>query len=152
MERCTTQVNLKLREGLGNNMSREKLKHKNIDLFSECIYCLYSDICPRYESCEYLSPIDEEKYGQHLMEQLRATNFTSNRKYLPEGSSTKGMYDDNITPLYQYHRRIMNECLKNIRAGRMTYVYTKEELKTIMKYEPNINVLYQDGVFYITLE
>ena len=127
-----------------------KYRNKNNN-FSNCDYCLYSDTCPRYESCEYISPVNDDEYCANLMEHLRAANVKTNQKYLLAGRNCKGVYNDKIAPMYQYYRQMINDCVRDIRAGLTTYVYNENNLKTILRFEPNINVVYQDGVFYVSL-
>ena len=131
-------------------MKQANFKHNNIYL--NCTYCLYSDTCPRYESCEYLSPVnDDDEYCNNLMKRLRAANKKTNQKYISAGFNCKSAYNDNVTPIYQYHRQRLNDCLKDIRSGLIAYIYSEDDLKTILRFEPEINVTHHDGVFYISL-
>lgn len=114
-----------------------------------CRDCLFSDTCTKDKPCEHLAPVDEDDYAERLLEQLKKFNTPSPTRYLGCGMRDIKTTDDRITPTYAYHRRMINDCLRDIRAGRITYAYTELAVKDILRFEPNISLSYKDGVFYI---
>ena len=116
-----------------------------------CRDCLFCDTCPKDKPCEYLAPTDENSYAEKLLKRLKKNITHSPTRNLGDGFRDIKTSDDNITPTYSYHRRMINDCLKDIREGRIAYVYTELAVKDILRFEPDINLSYKDGVFYITL-
>ena len=116
-----------------------------------CRDCLFFNTCPKDKPCEYLSPVDEDDYAEKLLEMLKKNISPSPTHYLGGGFRDRKTTDDGLTPTYSYHRRMINDCLRDIRAGRITYVHTELAVKEILRFEPLISLTYKDGVFYITL-
>lgn len=61
---------------------------------------------------------------------------------------SKYTYNDNITPLHKYYVSFINDVLNNIRLGKKDYVFNLEQVKDIIRYEPDIEVTYQDDFCY----
>lgn len=97
-----------------------------------CSLCLYCDTCDHNEPCEYLAPTDDDAYAKIIMEQV----------YDECGSVYRDSADNNCDIDY---------FLRDIRDGRIAYVYKKEHIAEILRFEPDINVVHKDGIFYITL-
>lgn len=97
-----------------------------------CSSCLYCNNCDHNEPCKHFAPVDEDAYLEALMNELRTEDTST---YYDTADSTCDI----------------DECLKDIRAGRIAYVCEKEHLAEILHIEPDIDVEYKDGVFYITL-
>lgn len=66
--------------------------------------------------------------------------------YISQGS--KYTYNDNVTPLHRYYVSFINDVLNNIRLGKKDYVFNLEQVKDIIRYEPDIEVTYQDDFCY----
>lgn len=61
-----------------------------------------------------------------------------------------GVYDTIYTS-YEYFVAYINDVLHQIRNGAIDYVYNEDQLKELLRFEPNIQVSYHDGVFYVWL-
>lgn len=116
-----------------------------------CSLCLYCDTCDHDEPCEYLAPTDDDAYTDQLMDELRSTVIPFPARRLGKGKSDKNATYDGIDTTYHFYRKIINECLDDIRRGRIAYVYKKEHVAEILRFEPDINVVHKDGIFYISL-
>lgn len=97
-----------------------------------CSLCLYYETCDHNEPCEYLAPVDDDAYTQAIMEQI----------YAEDSFVYRNDADSNCDIDY---------CLRDIRNGRIAYVHDKEHLAEILRFEPDINVVPKDGIFYISL-
>ena len=51
-------------------------------------------------------------------------------------------YNDGITTLDGYYVQLINTALAEIRRGRSDYVYSLEQVRDIMRFEPLISVRY----------
>jgi len=100
-----------------------------------CRDCLYCDTCPKDKPCEYFVPVEGDTYIDQLLERLRETHFPS--------------YIDNARDDYETIK--VDKCLQDIRLGHIGYVNSESAVAEIFNYEPKINVVYEDGIFYITL-
>ena len=118
---------------------------------TSCRDCLFFNTCKKDEPCNYFSPVDEDDYAERLLKMLKKNISPSTTHYLGSGMRDIKTSDDGVTPTYSYHRRMINDCLRDIRAGRIVYAYTELAIKDILRFEPDINLSYKDGVFYITL-
>lgn len=102
--------------------------------------------------------INSKKYCDNILDILSVSNIVSNkskmstRDYIPKviGSNTK-LCSDKIYSLYQYYASMINDSLNQIRHNKTAYLYSEEQIKDILKYEPNINITYEDGAFCISL-
>lgn len=116
-----------------------------------CSICLYCNTCDTNEPCEYLAPADEDAYTEQLMAELRSKTIPFPARRLGKGVLDKNAVNDGIDTTYSFHRKIINECLDDIRRGRIAYVYKKEHVAEILRFEADINVVHKDGIFYISL-
>lgn len=128
-----------------------KNKFRNSSLFANCTNCYYSSTCIRDESCSFLQAPQASTEDSIEIELIRKLSPPS-----PSRKMKAGIYDryaaiDTKTPTYQYHRHIVNDCLKDIRAGRTGYLYTQQCLHDLFCFEPTARVSKQDGVYYISL-
>lgn len=61
-----------------------------------------------------------------------------------------GVYDTIYTS-YEYFISYINDVLHQIRSGKIDYIYSERQLTELLRFEPNIQVSYHDGVFYVWL-
>ena len=119
-------------------------------IFKNCKDCLYVNTCIKYEGCSYLKHENKDDYAERLLESLKK-NITCSptSKFESLGSAIDSYNGERST--YEYYRQMINGCLRDIRQGRTAYVFKEEHVKDILRFEPDINLSYKDGIFYITL-
>lgn len=128
-----------------------KNKFKKSTVFSNCKYCCHLSTCPQHEDCEFLPVSSYLLIEPDEIERIRRLSSPSPGRWLRTGVSNRYTAPDDKAPTYQYHRRIINECLADIRAGHIGYLYTQQCLHDLFCFEPTANVTKQDGIYYITL-
>lgn len=125
----------------------------NLPKYLTCKDCEYTHTCPRFDECSFLlrqDCIKDDEFSNHI-DQLKATVSP-----LPYNKFRLGRRDSNTTldskePIYQYHRAQVNDALNIIRKGGTAYAYTDQVLKDILKFESNVEVSKQEGIYYIKI-
>lgn len=120
-------------------------------IFKSCKDCAHVETCPKYDNCEYLSKANQDTYAEELMSLLRRNKKQTNQKEYPSLHGSTSPRNKNDFSTYEYYRQMINGCLKEIRAGRIAYVYKEEHVRDIFRFEPDIKLSYKDKVFYVSL-
>lgn len=128
-----------------------KNKFTNNSFFANCANCYYASTCIRDEACSFLQASQVSTEDLIEIELIRKSSSPAPGRKMKAGIYDRYAAIDTKTPTYQYHRQIVNGCLKDIRAGRTGYLYTKQCLHDLFCYEPAAHVTKQDGVYYISL-
>lgn len=140
------------------NFWRKVLNCKNCDGAFKCYrYGSYGQVCSKYTD-DFKDSYYTAIINSHLDSQIE--NLIANINPLRDSRMRIEVFDENnrITKsaqdsLYGYHIRYINDILKQIRSGKMEFVYDIEKLKIIKAYEPNMKVIScVDGCFYIKKE
>lgn len=119
----------------------------------DCKICMFYKSCHKTdeEQCEYLTPVDEDGYCEELMNRLRSKNKPFGRNEAERVPRNQYLHYDSVPSLHGYYKSYIKDCLSEIRSGRTAYLYKEKQIACLLRFEPDINVTYQDGVFYITL-
>jgi len=125
-----------------------------VKLNNLCRCCLYVKECgvkgeEEEVVCDYFGNRESGVDCSELVANLKNGITPAGRKLLPRGKNKGWSSDDNTTPLYCYYRQMMNEALREVRAGRTAYLYCRDHLKDFLRYEPNVEVWCNDGIYYI---
>lgn len=100
-------------------------------------------ICPKANIIDKQTLLDE---AVTVIKENVVQSQNTKMQYISKGS--KYTYNDNITPLHKYYVSFINDVLNNIRLGKTDYVFNLEQVKDILRYEPDIEVTYQDDFCY----
>ena len=65
-------------------------------------------------------------------------------KKLKRVCTYQGATNDKITPLDSYYVGFINDCISELRKGKMVYVFKLSHVWEILKYVDNIKAIYQD--------
>jgi len=132
--------------------SNRKIYHSNCE---NCQYgggqCAAMDKLSR---CKSYDPVNEELYVDELMEYLRGHIDPSIHKKLNRTiskSSSDITYDDGSGTLDHYYVGMINDALKEIRHGLTAYVFSESQIAELVRFEPDIEVELNDGIFYVSL-
>lgn len=94
--------------------------------------------------------IDADIYCERLLGLLKQINTPSKQKHMSLKEHMPYIYnsylclsDDKITSLYQYYKRMINDSLDLIRKGQTAYLYTEEQIKDTLRFEPDIQIKYE---------
>lgn len=126
--------------------------------YTNCNDCYWEDCtkCGRLKpvnSCDYFFPTDQEKYTNNLIQKLRERNIPSLEKKLRRRAiKSNNVFNDGVDSLDSYYVSMINDSLKQIRSGDTAYLYSIEQLKDVLRFEPNIKIHYMDGIFHISPE
>ena len=120
-------------------------------LFENCKDCLHVDLCPRYEKCELLDNENKDTYATDLLNRLKQSIGQAATNIIPLSQCWANLsYDDRFST-YEYYRNMINDCLRELRSGFTTYVYNEDQVRDILRFEPDIKLACHDNIFYITL-
>lgn len=115
---------------------------------------LYKQIKHAKRESIILKQLSSEQW-QSLLSYLKEKNIPSVDKKIPRLKVNKyvvGSYivfsnNDNVETIYDNDRSIVNDTLDEIRRRRLAYVYYLKHVEILLKYEPDMNVNIDDGVF-----
>lgn len=102
------------------------------------IKCKYSGA-----ACENFRPKNISKFMDHVLDSLRENITPCNEKILKRHAVFDGKcYDDKITTLDEYYVLLVNSVISEVRKGGYDYAYSLEQVRDIMRFEPDISVKY----------
>lgn len=97
------------------------------------------------------------RYSKHtnidqIICNLRQSNIPAKERRLVR-RTTKSKYctDDYIPTTDMYYVSFINNVLRNIRHGEVDYIFKIEQLKELLRYEPDLEVSYADDIFTVWL-
>lgn len=120
---------------------------------------LYTIIKHAKRESSILKQLSLEQW-QLLLSHLKEKNIPAKDKKIPRLKANKyvvGSYivlsnNDNVETIYDNDRSIVNDTLDEIRKGRIGYVYYLKHIEIMLKYEPDMNVNIEDGVYCCWLD
>lgn len=102
------------------------------------IKCKYSGA-----ACENFQPKNISKFMDHVLDSLRENITPCNEKFLKRHAVSDGKcYDDKVTTLDEYYVLLVNSVIAEVRKGGYDYAYSLEQVRDIMRFEPDISVKY----------
>ena len=104
-----------------------------------CEDCLWNCNCGG-ENCSEICPVCDEKFESEILPRLIAENEVSREMWMEED-------EDDLSEAYYYSTAI-NDSLKEIRKYETAFLYNLREVKDILRFEPDINIIYSDGIYY----
>lgn len=106
---------------------------------SHCCRCCYG----RKEACPEFYPSNMTAFMNYVIDSLRDTVLVSNEDKLKRYVlNDNKCYNDGIATLDAYYVQLINSVLSEIRRGKADYVFSVEQIKDIMRFEPRIIVRY----------
>ena len=120
---------------LHNDLIKVKIIH-------DCENCCHK--CRKYgDTCENFYPENSSEFMKHVLDELRGNTVPSGEKRLKRHIvSDRKSYDDGITTLDEYYVLLINSILSSIRKGSVDHAYSLEQVRDIMRFEPDISVKY----------
>ena len=125
----------------------EDIKDCNLPM---CLYCrnYQSTNCRKIQKTSYFEqcnfdPENIHNYISIMVQTLKLQNVVSkNKKYKSPVSSVKINGSMDHESQYYYFSQLVCDSIQELRKGRNCYVFTLRQIKEILKYCPNIDVLY----------
>lgn len=122
---------------LHNDLMKVKVVHGCENCCHKCRKCGVT--------CENFHPENSAEFMGYVLDELRKNITPSSEKKLkrhavPDGKS----YNDKVTTLDEYYVLLVNSVLSEVRKGGVDYAYSLEQIRDIMRFEPNISVKYID--------
>ena len=124
------------------NLHNDLLKVKVVHGCGQCCRknCRYNN-CG--SACEKFYPANSIEFMDYVLDELRKNIIPSNEKKLKRHAVHDGKsYDDGITTLDEYYVLLVNSVLSEIRKGGVDYAYSLEQIRDIIRFEPDISVKY----------
>lgn len=137
---------------MSNKNSINKENYNN-PKYLTCKECEYTLTCPRFDGCSFLLEqfhVDDEAHLAYINQIKSVTSPLPYDKFRL-GRKSKNTSSDGKEPIYLYHRAQVNDALNILRKGGTAYAYTEQVLKDILKFEGNVNISNQDGIYYIKI-
>ena len=126
---------------LHNDLLRAEIPH-------DCTQCFHR--CPqRKRACEDFRPINDVRFMDYAVAYLKEDLEEASDMYMPKSS-----HESEESKFYTYYAMLVNDALRAIRRGKEEYVYTFEQIRDIMRYEPHIEVRcdMDSGAYCVKLE
>lgn len=127
------------------NLHNDLMKVKVVHGCENCCRknCRYKNCSSDSPACENFYPENSSKFMEYVLDELRKNITPSSEKKLkrhvvPDGKS----YNDKVTTLDEYYVLLVNSVLSEIRKGGVDYAYSLEQIRDIMRFEPDITVKY----------
>lgn len=115
---------------------------KKAGVSHNCSHCCRS-CYGRKEACLEFYPDNMTAFMDYVIDSLRDTVLASNEDKLKRHvASDNKCFDDGVTTLDAYYVQLINSVLSEIRRGKADYVFSVEQIKDIMCFEPRIIVRY----------
>ncbi len=119
---------------LHNDLMKSKIEH-------DCSQCVNK--CKRYFTCIEFLPGDMWGFMENMVDTLKETVVPSKEKKLRRRPvKSKIPYDDKLPPVDYYFVLFINNTLSEIRNGHTAYIFSLEQLREIMRFEPDVRVAY----------
>ena len=135
---------------LHNDLLRAHIPH-------DCSQCCRK--CPqRTTACTDFYPANSRVFLDYAVTRLRCETPQSKdtilRRYIHNRPDRDGGTDDGIDTLDSYYVQMINDTLKLIRTGKAGYLYTIQQIKDVIRFEPHIQVRYisDAGAYEVRLE
>ena len=91
------------------------------------------------------------EFYKNFIEECRAKTVPSKDKYLKR-CATKSRYLTYVIPSTDfYYVQLINDTLKQIRKGRIAFIYTEEQIKDILRFEPTAKIWYMPQGRYFSV-
>ena len=103
-----------------------------------------------FENFEFLA---EDDFENLILPYLRETTAVSKDKKLKRNYS-RNRSDPTINDIYSldtYYVGLINDTLLAIRDGYTAYIFNLEQVREILRFEPEANISLHDGIYYVNL-
>ena len=122
---------------LHNDLSKVKIAHG-----CESCCCNGCRCSNRGTACEKFYPEETADFMGYILESLLKTVEPSRERKLKRHVYPDMSYNDKVTTLDEYYVLLVNSVLSEIRKGSVDYAYSLEQIRDIMRFEPDITVRY----------
>lgn len=123
----------------------------------QCSQCIFKYGCTSlYHNkpnphCGEFVPNNMDLFLNDTITYFKLFGVKSKDKRLKRVCSYHGGYNDNVTTLDSYYTNFINDCLSELRKGRMVYVFKLSQVWEILKFVDNVKAIYQgDGIIGLT--
>lgn len=97
----------------------------------------------RAEACESFYPENMREFLDYAINTLRGTVEPSREKTMKRNViNDSRSYNDGITTLDGYYVQLINTALAEIRRGKADYLYCFEQIRDVIRFEPDITARY----------
>lgn len=124
------------------NLHNDLMKVKVVHGCENCCRknCRYNNC---NSACENFYPENSAEFMEYILDELRKNITPSSDKKLKRHIVHDGKsYNDKVTTLDEYYVLLVNSVLSEIRKGGVDYAYSLEQIRDILRFEPNISVKY----------
>ena len=122
---------------LHNDLAKVRVPHS-----CESCCCNKCSCSNRKITCEKFYPQNTTAFMDYILFSLLQTVEPSKERKLKRHVYPDRSYNDKVTTLDEYYVMLVNSVLGEIRKGGVDYAYSLEQIKDIMRFEPDIKVRY----------
>ena len=122
---------------LHNDLSKVKISHG-----CEACCCKGCRCSNRGAACENFYPENSADFMNYILESLLKTVEPSRDRKLKRHVVCDKCHNDKIPTLDYYYVMLVNSVLHVIRRGGVDYAYSLEQIRDIMRFEPDIELTY----------
>ena len=137
---------------LNNDILRYAIPH-------QCHQCIFRYSCTSlYHNkhnppCRNFIPNNMDEFLNSIITYFNLNCDKSKYKRLKRNCVYRGAYtyNDKVTTLDSYYTGFINDCIMQLRKGKMVYVFKLSHLWEILKFVDNVKAVYQgDGIIGLT--
>ena len=98
----------------------------------------------RHFSDERFNPDNMDSFLNNIITYFEINMPKSKNKKLNRVCTYNRATNDKVTTLDTYYVNFINDCISELRKGKMVYVFKLSHVWEILKYVDNIKAIYQD--------
>lgn len=103
--------------------------------------------------CKKFVPNNMDNFLNDIITYFEINMPKSKNKKLKRVCTYQGATNDKVTTLDTYYVNFINDCISELRNGKMVYVFKLSQLWEILKFVDKVKAVYQgDGVIGLTCE
>lgn len=103
--------------------------------------------------CKKFVPNNMDDFLNDIITHFEMNMPKSKNKKLKRVCTYQGATNDKVTTLDTYYVNFINDCISELRNGKMVYVFKLSQLWEILRFVDGIKAVYQgDGVIGLTCE
>lgn len=134
---------------LHNDLAKVKISHSCKNCICNGCRCSNQGL-----ACENFYPEHTVEFMRYVLSCIHEGVIPSQERRLKRHATHGASYNDKIGTLDDYYVILVNSVLDQIRKGGVDYAYTLEQVRDVMRFEPDIIIRYipEAGAYEVRLD
>lgn len=126
------------------------MENENVNCVS-CEDCIWGHQCAKDIPCHHIEFLSDEYFQDVVLPKIRESVTTRRERRLSRKVIKSSGVDYSGESLDSYYIAMINDCLNEVRNKRVAYLFSVDQLREVLSFEPECNIEINDGIFYISL-